>query len=234
MSEPSPEASGEIRIEAQLRNGRIGQAIVERPDVAEYPDRRPLVLLIPGGELSEIERGSWKSLSHALAKAGFATYRFKRSEEKLELQEVIDHYRTSLEQSGVNRDRVTLLGFRDSADLIEREYYYFYPVNPMIAAVLLAPTVGNFHLNNLTCPFLVLHGEADPIFNSRPPEVFESAVYRHLMRYGDLSACYRFPSLGKTLGEPEFADEVIFQIVEWLKPAVREGHRPQEFTSSVA
>ncbi len=125
------------------------------------------------------------------------------------------------------RTRFVLLGDRQGADLIARQYFQFFGDLEPDAIVLLAPHAPAIHLNNITCPYLTVHGahewQRDSFLASRITE----AVSHHQYRYGDttVSRVIEAPDdLGGARLDPGVEDEV----VDWVNHALKVGHRPQE------
>jgi pimeloyl-ACP methyl ester carboxylesterase len=116
---------------------------------------------------------------------------------------------------------ICLLGRGESADLLVRDYYSFLSIRPPHTLILLSPSVTAFHLNKLSCPYLIIHGERDPLLRTLPHSAFDQAVYHHQMRYGDPTTDFVAPSDDRYLTvQREIGREldplVIRQIVEWL------------------
>jgi len=116
---------------------------------------------------------------------------------------------------------ICLLGRGESADLFARDYYSFLNIRPPHTLVLLSPSVTAFHLNKLSCPYLIIHGERDPLLRTLPHSAFDQAVYHHQMRYGDPTTDFVAPSDDRYLtvqreSGRELDPLVIQQIVEWL------------------
>jgi pimeloyl-ACP methyl ester carboxylesterase len=116
---------------------------------------------------------------------------------------------------------ICLLGRGESADLFARNYYSFLNIRPPHTLILLSPSVTAFHLNKLSCPYLIIHGERDPLLRTLPHSAFDQAVYHHQMRYGDPTTDFVAPSDDRYLtvqreSGRELDPLVIQQIVEWL------------------
>jgi pimeloyl-ACP methyl ester carboxylesterase len=116
---------------------------------------------------------------------------------------------------------ICLLGRGESADLFARNYYSFLNIRPPHTLILLSPSVTAFHLNKLSCPYLIIHGERDPLLRTLPHSAFDRAVYHHQMRYGDPTTDFVAPSDDRYLtvqreSGRELDPLVIQQIVEWL------------------
>ena len=88
--------------------------------------------------------------------------------------------------------------------------------------VLFSPTTQILFLNNITCPYLMLHGENDPIFKSEPHPHFEEAVHHHQMRYGDLTSYHVLPNLDQHLGN--FDPCVEEKVSHWLRGIEKHRH----------
>ena len=133
-----------------------------------------------------------------------------------------------------------LIGLGEGADLIAKHYYDFYALKPPLAVILMSPSVQPLHLNNLTCPYLVLHGEHDPVFESVPYSRFEQGVLHHQYRYGDLTRLHWFPFLNRQMrnvnrtspeGREEETDlelQVISEIMGWIGNVLEAPRRKQE------
>jgi pimeloyl-ACP methyl ester carboxylesterase len=116
---------------------------------------------------------------------------------------------------------ICLLGRGEAADLFARDYYSFLNIRPPHTLILLSPSVTAFHLNKLSCPYLIIHGERDPLLRTLPHSAFDQAVYHHQMRYGDPTTDFVAPSDDRYLTVQretgrELDPLVIRQIVEWL------------------
>jgi pimeloyl-ACP methyl ester carboxylesterase len=116
---------------------------------------------------------------------------------------------------------ICLFGRGESADLFARNYYSFLNIRPPHTLILLSPSVTAFHLNKLSCPYLIIHGERDPLLRTLPHSAFDQAVYHHQMRYGDPTTDFVAPSDDRYLtvqreSGRELDPLVIQQIVEWL------------------
>jgi hypothetical protein len=114
---------------------------------------------------------------------------------------------------------IGFIGMGEAADGFAQSYYDYYRVRPPHVAVLLSPTVTAYFLNQLTCPYLVIHGQDDPLFKEISHEVFDEAVFHHQMRYGDPTIDLIKSGLGRELGlergreiDPRVAEEVL----SWL------------------
>jgi pimeloyl-ACP methyl ester carboxylesterase len=197
----------------------------------------PLVFMLPTFEMEDVDgngaaypiKDTLLSLSRALTVRGLATYRCILGPLPLDVKKLLSYYRASLSQPWVDQERVALLGIAFGADVIAKHYYDFYAVCRPQAAALLSPSVQPIFLNNITCPYLVLHGQRDPLFRIMPYEKIKEAVFHHQMRYGDSTVNLRYIGLGRELGRQNMiSTEVIKQTVTWLETAILEGLRPQE------
>lgn len=198
----------------------------------------PLVFMIPAAAMRDLDgngpsyptKDSLRDLSAELNRAGFATFRYASSDgaSALPLGGVAALLARAIESPRLYRAHLVLLGIAEGADLIAREYYQLYKVRFPHAAVLLSPSVFAFHLNNLTCPYLVLHGRDDSFYEPAAYGRVIGAVHHHQMRFGDRTAHHLYRHLGKTLGGNRLSREVLSGIVNWLNDASYEGLRPQE------
>lgn len=132
---------------------------------------------------------------------------------------VIEQYRQFTEHP--EHKWICLLGRGESADLFVKDYYSFLSLRPPHTLILLSPTVTALHLNQLSCPYLIIHGECDPLLRTVPHSAFDRAVYHHQMRYGDPTTDFVAPTDDRYLtvqreGGKELDPLVIRQIVEWL------------------
>jgi hypothetical protein len=131
---------------------------------------------------------------------------------------LIDQYRSFASDA---HDWICLVGMGEAADSIAREYYDFLNVKPPHSVVLLSPSVTAFDLNRFSCPYLVIHGERDPLLKETPHEEFDKAILHHQMRYGDPTNDFIAPEDGRNLaieknGRRELDPVVIQQISDWL------------------
>ena len=220
-----------------LAESRTVEACLDLPSGDRFNGLRPLVFMVPSSRMIDLQgngpqigiRDSYLLLSRSLVQAGYATYRFAWSEPgKISRREALLHYRAARLESGVDLRKIFLLGMEDGADLLAREYYEFYAVAPPMGHVLLSPRVHPIDLNNLTCPYLVLHGQDDPQFQVIPYRQLEGAIHHHRARYGDLTANHWFPHLKQNLGRVYLAEEVVGEIQRWLKQVIKDPSRPQE------
>jgi pimeloyl-ACP methyl ester carboxylesterase len=134
-------------------------------------------------------------------------------------QSLLEQYREFTEHP--EHQWVSLLGRGGAADLFVEDYYSFLSLRPPHTLILLSPSVTAFHLNKLSCPYLIIHGECDPLLRTVPHSAFDRAIYHHQMRYGDPTTDYIAPSDDRFLtvqrpDGPELDPLVIRQITEWL------------------
>jgi hypothetical protein len=208
------------------------------PDPQLFTDKsHPVAVLIPSVGMKDLDgnglsvRSQLRDLSRALNSVGFATFRFASPQEtrELELAELITFYEKAFDHPDVNRDQTILLGVGDAADRIARHYYDFFRVQPPAAAVLLSPSVLAFHLNNFTCPYLLIHGSQDPLIAASGYEKIESAVHHHEIRYGDSTESKLITGVGKELGQETLSPAVLEEIKKWVGPLrYSRAKRPQE------
>lgn len=127
-----------------------------------------------------------------------------------------------------NRESWILVGFAEGADLIARHYYQFFGARQPDAIVLLSPRAASIHLNNITCPYLAVHGEGEWAQDAMLRQRISEAVSHHQYRYGDATehkvALGLDRSLGGHLLDPILEDDLI----EWIRLALRTSPRPQE------
>lgn len=202
---------------------------LDLPDAARFPGRRPVALLLGASRMEDLDgngpgvgpRDSLHLLSRALVGEGIATWRFVWPQSGDRGRIARAAYEACLREPRIDVDHVAIVGFGDSADLVARGYYDLYSVRFPRAVVLFSPSVGAFHLNNLTCPYLILQG-------GRPSQGLQEAVHHHQSRYGDLTELVALEDLGPELGELYLDDRVVDGAARWLGPAIRQGLRPQE------
>jgi len=179
-------------------------------------DRCPLVILLPSVS-GEHQRAGLHDLAIALQSSGRATITFRKTRgHSWNIEDFLKVYTMALGDPRVRRDEVVLIGFAESADWIAKYYYQFYFVHWPRAAILISSHANAFHLNNLTCPYLLLHGVWDPVLQIHLKKEFDTAIWHHQMRYSDPSKHVVFPELGRALGQKELAPEVIEEITDWL------------------
>lgn len=170
-----------------------------------------------------------RDLARSLRNEGFASWRFAwDSDSPLQLAQMIYQYRQCMEQSEIDHDNIVLLGFGDGADLVAGHFYDFYEVEPAQSILLLSPTVGPLQLNAITCPYFLIHGDRDPLFNEITYEKFHNAILHHQMRYGDVTNGHCFEGVGRELGDNRLSRDVIRCIVDWTRYSLRHRVRPQE------
>lgn len=193
----------------------------------------PLAFFVPSSQMPF--ETTLQPLAQALSAEGWATYTFPlatlSTNEAERVAQIAEHLKTALGDNRIDSRRVSLIGIGDGADLIARHYYSLYPVQFPRAALLLSASVSALYLNNLTCPFLLIHGEKDAMLESLPYSQFKDAVHHHQYRYGDLTGLAWYEGLGHDLVDPargKLSDEVVRRSVKWLEHACVEGLRPQE------
>ncbi len=225
-----------------LRSGRTLQMEWDLPRQARVPGGRegaPLAFLMPPAGAKDLNgnatalriRNFLRDLSRVFTELGFATFRFALKEPGLELSlaEKLEAYARSARHPGVSPHDTVLVGMREEADLIARAYYDFFGVRSPGAAILLAPSAKVIHLNNLTCPYLLLHGTGDPTFHSMPYHRFLDAIHHHQIRYGDQTASRLIPGTDQEMGDESLSPLVLEEIRDWVPTLLREGtRRPQE------
>lgn len=195
----------------------------------------PLAFLVPSEGMEDLNgngqgypvRDTLRDLSNALIDRGIATFRYA-SRPLLNAQESVEIFDRAIRHRFSKEAPVALVGVAEGADLIAKEFYSFYRVRFPHAAVLISAAVTPLHLNNLTCPYLLLHGGGDPLFKWSPYSRFEEAVHHHQYRFGDRTSHVLIENLGRELGEPYLDPRVTSRVADWLAPAIREGLRPQE------
>jgi pimeloyl-ACP methyl ester carboxylesterase len=162
--------------------------------------------------------GFFKPLLEALAQAGFIT-------------QVGGEFAQALKNPEVDRDHVVLLGMRIGADELARNFYTYYEVQFPRAIVLLEPSVQTVDLNNITCPYLVIHGTPQGFARGSGASLHanqDGAVHHHQMRYGDATASYDIPFQAAAPESRSIAREVVSEVVGWLHSGAIAGLRPQE------
>lgn len=146
--------------------------------------------------------------------------RFNYRLETFDAQEsLVEQYREFTESP--EHKWICLLGRGESADFFAKEYYSFLHLRPPHTIILLSPTVTAYHLNQLSCPYLIIHGECDPLLRTVPHSAFDRAIYHHQMRYGDPTTDFVAPADDRYLtvqraDRKELDPLVIRQIIEWL------------------
>jgi hypothetical protein len=184
------------------------------PASTRFGGPRPLAFLVPSGRMIHPAK-TVTSLAGALGEQGIALFAFQPPSHALSGRQVSELFRESILAPRINPHFVSLIGFEDGADQIARDYYDFYRIRFPRAAVLVRPSVSALHLNNLTCPYLVLHARGEG--STR----IEEAVAHHLSRYGDLTRSHE-------LRDGEDIEAIQSEIADWLPGAMKEGLRPQE------
>jgi predicted esterase len=226
--------------EFELQNGFGALGKWEFPDPNHFTQaRHPLAVLIPSHRMRDLDgngpdifvRSQLRDLSRELRSVGFATFRFASRQDGhvLDLVEELELYDKALDHPEIDPERTILVGVTDGADRIAKHYYDYFRVQSPSAAVLLSPTVFAIHLNNLTCPYLLVHGSQDPMFSEGGYERVESAVHHHEMRYGDVTDARLIWGVGRELGNAELDPAVLREIRNWVG-ALRFARtfRPQE------
>lgn len=188
-------------------------------------NKRPLAFFVPNRlpEYPGVDR--LVLLQRELMDRGLMTYYDPHHQGIAQADRSLQLLEQALRSPGVDRDLVALIGVEEGADLIAKSYYDFYRIQFPRAAVLFNPSVTALHLNNLTCPYLLIQGDSVPEEHLRAAK---EAVAHHLGRYGDLTQHLRVN--GSALGP-----DSIRVVSEWLPRAMLEGLRPQErMTGSAA
>jgi predicted esterase len=199
----------------------------------------PLAFLVPAAWMRDADGNSvgpngvcdaLKELAAAIRKEGYATLRFSLPHgqpfHEEQVHAIFEYYEKAQTTPGIDASRTLLLGVCEGADLIARTYYDFLLPEPPAAAILLSPTVRPIHLNNLTCPYLVIHGADDPQFRFMSYQKVKDAVRHHQMRYGDSTTSYLLPSLGSELGSPKMDERVLKQVTYWVR-SLRKANRTE-------
>lgn len=120
-----------------------------------------------------------------------------------------------------------LVGYSQGADLLARHYYQFFGVRSPDAIVLLSPHASTIHLNNITCPYFIVHSEGEWAENEALRQKHESAILHHQYRYGDPTELVTLP-VSPDLGGARLDRRVEEQVTGWLHRSLRVGRRPQE------
>jgi hypothetical protein len=130
-----------------------------------------------------------------------------------------------------------MIGMADASDDLERSYYEYFKIWPPSALVLLSPSVSPFYLNEITCPYLILHGQRDPLFAVVSPTTFAKAVYHHQMRYGDPTKDHLERGLDRNLSvspEGQLDEAVGVEIINWLEQVQRFAKRSAYYARKLA
>jgi hypothetical protein len=199
----------------------------------------PLAFLVPPVGAKDIDgnapnfrvKNTMREISQALNDIGVATFRFVLEVPSvgLTLAELLEAYEKSVEANHVLHQHTIFVGMREGADLFARHYYDFFRTRSPGAAILLATGAKVIHLNNLTCPYLVVHGVGDPTFLSVPQQRFQDAVHHHQMRYGDRTQAYLIPNTDREMGDLTVSPLLLDEIQDWVRAVLRDGsRRPQE------
>jgi hypothetical protein len=187
-------------------------------------DLYSMMFMLPATLMKDIEgngpaypvQNSLRDLSKEFTESGRITFRFI-PERGVDTSSLVDVYQFATDRFSSKFDQLVMIGFGDGADQFVKNYYEFYRVYRPTAAVLMGTTAKVIELNNLTCPYLLIHGMEDSIFSSYPQELFGEAVHHHQMRYGDATTHLVVPRLSKELGENALDPEVIHEIIYWCK-----------------
>lgn len=212
-------------------------------DPGNQPDAlsRPLAFLIPPAQAKDHDgnapgqrvRRPLRALSRCLNEIGFSTFRYvlqsAGEESELSAGDHLEIFEKAIQLPEISKLDLVLVGFRDGADLIAKHYYDFFSRQSPGAAILLSPTASNLYLNNLTCPYLMLHGTGDSLFHTTPYSRFLDAIHHHQQRYGDGSVARLVPQMDKELGDQTLSPLVLEEIGRWIKSELKAGmRRPQE------
>jgi len=195
-------------------------------DVRVHDSRSPIVFLIPEFYLHDISRDgagflratNFAELSTELNRCGLITFEFDASQ-SLHPQEIAELYRQGLENDAVDPDRAVLLALGQSADLLARSYYDFFTVHPPRGLILISPRVGPLELNNVTCPYLMLHSQLDSKRTGHDVNAMKEATQRHQMRYGDPTTYLVLPQISGQ-GSEVLAQDALREVCGWLDLAV--------------
>lgn len=192
------------------------------PETSKIQGQRPLVVLM-GEALHDMAR--------ALLLRDYTVFRSQLLEGE-EIDSILEIYRRAVENPDIDRNRVTLLGSREGADLIAKNYFRFYSVAPPSAIALLSTRAAVHDLNNIACPYLVLHGALDPFFQTTPYKRFEDAIFHHQMRYGDGSANLLLPRVGRDLGGRQLDLRVIEAVLQWIDRVIHDSQTISDWAYS--
>ncbi|MGZ3688032.1 MAG: hypothetical protein ACXWPM_03610 [Bdellovibrionota bacterium] len=130
-------------------------------------------------------------------------------------EDPIDAYARALgDPRGLGKP-VVVIGFGGSADAVAGRFYDFLAIEQPLAVVLIHTHARARDLGKITCPFLIIHGERDPILREDGDGSFREAVLHHQKRYGDATTGILLPYTGV-----EMSSEAIEEIAWWLSHAV--------------
>ena len=175
------------------------------------------VVLLSDSQNSEANL-SMKRLELNLTDAGYLVSTIGPVSGYFDLGAAVEQVRTLVVDKVTNNTRLVLIGTSLSADALAKGFYRFYSVCKPMALILLSPRVLPIHLNNITCPYLVLHGDCEEWLLTHPYERIEQAVMHHQIRYGDLTTSYRVPGTARLMaGVSEVEDRVTAKITHWLR-----------------
>jgi hypothetical protein len=170
----------------------------------------------------------FEKLAWALRGLGIATFRCDLGQAEPSARNFAALYSRCLDHPRIVGELAILVAFGERADLVVRRYYDLYSVRPPLAAVLLSSTVQAFQLSNLTCPFLLVHGQGDRLFEHAPYSRILEGVAEHQSRYGDATAHALLPGLDRELGSPGLDGSVIRLVADWLGSGARNVRRAGE------
>ena len=187
----------------------------------------PLAFIVPG-RLGVASRSTQvKDLTEVFNSLGMATL----SVDGQEMKQVFTVFEKMRDSAAIDCRRILLVGFAEGADQIARAYHELYAIEPPWGIVLLSSTVGPMYLNNLACPYLLIHGERDAQFQTFPYERIRAATRHHQMRYGDLTTCYQVSDLNSELGSNQGTGRLDARVLEqvsfWLRKLQGEERAPK-------
>lgn len=189
------------------------------PDSVLYSGQRPTLFI--WGAPADAEKV--ESLADTLLARGFAIAQcFAKSNQ---LQQALLEYDECVARSQVPHARVAVAGIGGTADMLAAHFNDFNRIVSPCGAILLGTRVGTEELNRLTCPYLVLHGSEDPVVASEKYASIEAGIHHHQQRYGDTTTQVVLNGLGVDLGNGKLDSEVLVNVYEWLKKAIREDLR---------
>jgi pimeloyl-ACP methyl ester carboxylesterase len=239
------------------------------PSQADYLAPFPLVFLTDGWARAQSlasrtvdgseSQSALENLARRLSAQGFAACRPVRGElanngEPVQLPEM---QMRALFSEALGADRISracsiVLGFRDGADGLAKNIISIASrarhddalnrQEELQAVVLLSPSVGQRELNEITNPFLVIHGKEDSRYLTvKEYEPIKASVMHHQMRYGGVTAHLQVPGTGAeltpgnmTAAENNFCPEVTEQILYWLMLVPRVAEVVHESKSAAA
>jgi hypothetical protein len=203
-----------------------------RPELQWFlpPGAGPCPLLVACAPVARAQ-GGWLRLAEALLAQGIGSLFPGQSEREWDVPAVAGLIGEARAHPAVNADYLCWLGCGSAADTLARDYFRLLPLGTPAAVALLSTRASEEELGHLTVPFLLVHGEADPLLREREHRSFEDAVLHHQMRYGDATTSLLYAGLGRELAaEPGggLDGAVGEELARWLSSAVVETARGRE------